>query len=281
MISGQEVLVIEDFSALGQISTVAAVTILQALDYTTAMLPTALLSTQTEGFGTPERLATNDWLQKTIRHWQRVQGLNFKGILVGYLGQDELVASINRLLKMTETTGPIFVDPVMGDEGKLYPGLSSDYVGEIRQLCQQATLITPNWTELCLLAGEEPSLPATQEKAQQLLRRLIEFEIKSQVIITGVKIGRQVGCVVPQRGDQFQFIGNPAVAGHFFGTGDTFAALLLGLLMSGNSTEAAVKKATQLIYTAIQSTAQEPITDRKYGLKLGHLIQQLTKTELN
>ena len=72
-------LVIEDFSALGQISMVAALTILQSMDYTTASLPTTLLSTQTECFGDPQRLSTNQWIKSSVDHWQLIPDLDFKG----------------------------------------------------------------------------------------------------------------------------------------------------------------------------------------------------------
>lgn len=273
-------LVIEDFSALGQISLVSALSILQSMDFTTAALPTAILSTQTECFGTPKRLSTNKWVRESTAHWQLIPDLDFNGALIGYLGQTDLVASIQKLLANKLGNRPVIVDPVMGDEGKLYPGLNQQYIQAIRQLCQSATIITPNWTELCLLTGESPSLPATDEHLEQLINRLQQQQINAQVVITGVARQSSIGCVFQSREEGFEFVGNPRVRGHFFGTGDTFAALLLGFLLQDYSLTVAVKLATRMLKVAILETAQEePLTNRKYGLRLGNLIHQLVNVK--
>lgn len=59
-------LIAEDFSALGRISMVSALSIFTALNLPTAALPTVMLSTQSEGFQTPKALATTDWLTQEI-----------------------------------------------------------------------------------------------------------------------------------------------------------------------------------------------------------------------
>ncbi|EQC60057.1 hypothetical protein N219_05670 [Limosilactobacillus fermentum MTCC 8711] len=46
-------MIAEDLTALGQISLANALGVVQAQSVRPAMLPTALLSTQSEGFGTP------------------------------------------------------------------------------------------------------------------------------------------------------------------------------------------------------------------------------------
>lgn len=279
-IINESVLVIEDFSALGQISMVSALTVLQAMDMTTAALPTALLSTQTECFGTPERLMTNQWIEHTIDHWQLIPDLDFSSALVGYIGDTQIIPLIQKLIMMKLGNRPVIVDPVMGDEGKLYPGLDDGYVARIRELCTHATLITPNWTELCLLTGASPTLNANSKNAERLINNLQKYQINADVIITGVKRGQQAGCLFESREEGLEFIGNPAIAGHFYGTGDTFAALLLGCLLNNQSLTIAVKKATMLVYQAIVTTADEQeVSNRKYGLKLGKLIQLIVSKD--
>ena len=43
------------------------------------------------------------------------------------------------------------VDPAMGDDGKLYPVFDASMVEAMKKLVAHATLITPNYTEACLL----------------------------------------------------------------------------------------------------------------------------------
>ena len=272
-------LVIEDFSALGQISMVAALTILQSMDYTTASLPTTVLSTQTECFGDPQRLSTNQWIKNSVDHWQLIPDLDFKGALIGYIGHQSLIPLIQEVLLAKLGNRPVIVDPVMGDEGKLYPGLDNNYLKAMQQLCQHATVLTPNWTELCLLANQPGSLKPTEKNVQRLLSILQANKIDAQVVITGVTKGLEIGCLFQSREEGLEFIGNRRLNGHFYGTGDTFAALLLGLLLTDCSLTTAVRTATQLLAIAVNETAQEePLTNRKYGLRLGQLVKQLATT---
>lgn len=278
----ESTLIIEDFSALGQISLVSALTVLQAMNYTTAALPTAILSTQTEGFGTPKKLTTDQWMQQAINHWQLVPDLDFNGALIGYLGNTRLIPLIETLLTKKLGNRPVIVDPVMGDEGKLYPGLDQEYVKQIRHLCTHANIITPNWTELCLLTGKSTTLVATPDNAKKILNDLQRIGIEADVIITGVEVQKRAGCVFQSREEGFEFVGQPKVAGHFYGTGDVFAALLLGYLLKDQSLSNAVKRATALVYQAILETAaDQEVANRKYGLKLGKLIQSIVSENQN
>ena len=74
-------------------------------------------------------------------------------------------------------TIPIRVlDPVLGDNGKLYPGLTSATVTAMQQMLSQATVITPNWTELGWLVNQpwqrQPAISDLQ-RASKPYRRAI------------------------------------------------------------------------------------------------------------
>lgn len=272
----ESALVIEDLSALGQISMVAALTVLQSMNYTTAALPTAVLSTQTEGFGAPAKLTTDQWITKVLDHWHLIPDLDFNGALVGYIGSEELVSAVSHLLKQKLGNRPVIVDPVMADEGQLYPGLQSSYVQAMRELCTSATVMTPNWTELCLLTNQDVLFEPTEQNVQQALNKLSEMGITAQVVVTGISRDGQKGSLFRSTEEGLEFIGKPAIPGHFYGTGDTFAALLLGLLLQNYSLTDAVKQTNEWLYKAIQNTAdEETMDDRKYGLRLGELIQEI------
>ena len=186
-------LLIEDFSALGQISLIGALSILQAMGITTASLPATILSSQTEGFGQPAVLDTKQWIQASLSHWQ-AQDIEPSGVLIGYLGQCTLAEQLGNWLEQQNLTDCLkIVDPVMGDQGRLYPGFDHDYVEAVKKLCRHADLITPNWTELCFLAGLPYSLP-TAETLIQGIDQLKAAGINTTVIITGVHLNGQIGC---------------------------------------------------------------------------------------
>lgn len=266
-------LIIEDCSALGQISTVAAVTILQAFGETTALLPTSLLSTQTEGFGQPAQLSTAPWLTQVSLHWRK-QGINFANALVGYIGSAQLIKQVDRLL-VTLQPRQLVIDPVMGDQGSLYPGLPSTYPQLLQPLCRRATVITPNWTELCQLAGQ-PVVEPTTDHLLGLVNQLREQEITAQIVVTGVKQGAQIGCWVV--GDHCPvYLPVKYFPGHYYGTGDTFAALLTGFLNQQVDLRLAATKATAALTVAVAETSQLPVAERRYGLRLKNLLATLAK----
>lgn len=304
-------LLIEDFSALGQISLIGALSILQAMGITTASLPATILSSQTEGFGQPAVLDTKQWIQASLSHWQ-AQDIEPSGVLIGYLGQCTLAEQLGNWLEQQNLTDCLkIVDPVMGDQGRLYPGFDHDYVEAVKKLCRHADLITPNWTELCFLAGLPYSLP-TAETLIQGIDQLKAAGINTTVIITGVHLNGQIGCCWRQDqqtefdwrqqqnrpenllngSDSHQslqsnsdcyhkqplnFCGNDVQSGHFYGTGDIFSALLYGRLLQGWSLETAVENATDAMELAIQQTDPLPDNERRFGLRLDHLIHYVSK----
>lgn len=267
-------IIIEDFSALGQISLVAATTILQAMGITTACLPATLLSTQTEGLGTSAALSTAGWQRMTVQHWVRLP-LSFQGALVGYLGSMQEVRLVWQTLQKL-APGSLMVDPVMADQGQLYPGLDAAYPAAVRKLCQAADVITPNWTELCLLADLPVSKQPSERQLVQATHALRERGITAQLVVTGIVQGQKIGCWSFHSGEII-YNGSDYFPGHFYGTGDCFAALLHGYLLAGNKLLTAISMAEQALTVAVKETNKLPATDRLLGMRLTDLVTYLTR----
>lgn len=265
------VMVIEDCSALGQISMVAATTVLQAAGITTALLPSTLLSTQTEEFGVPAQLPTDQWQWSAYNHWKKEQ-VDFAGIIVGYLGNENRLNVARQILKAEQTTLKI-VDPVMADEGHLYPGLNVNYPQIMRKICQYADVITPNWTELCLLGGLEVTAPS-EVVFHKAIRRLRHDGINGAVVVTGVVKDQQIGYWLLLK-DRLKFIPFNYFPGHFYGTGDLFAALLYIYLQTEHDLMMAVKSAGNALAIAVEETSHLGAHDRQFGMKLQRLLAYL------
>lgn len=81
--------------------------------------------------------------------------LEFDCIYSGFLGspkQIEIVADfIDFFGKKAKFT---VVDPVMGDNGKLYSTMGNEMVVGMRKLIKNADIITPNFTEVIYLWGK-------------------------------------------------------------------------------------------------------------------------------
>ncbi|MFC6294435.1 PfkB family carbohydrate kinase [Lactiplantibacillus daoliensis] len=263
-------LVAEDLSAVGGISLSAAVPVLTAMNYQVAALPTSLLSTHTSGYGVPAVVNLADWLPRVFDHWTQAQ-LDFQQGLIGYVGTVELCQLLHNYLAQ-QKLDLLVVDPVMGDLGQLYSGFDDDYVAAMRQLIQLADVILPNVTEASLLAGvpytAEPNLPSVLRQLQKLLKP------GAHAVITDVTKNDQIGCAW-LTADGVQFVGEPRLAGHYNGTGDTLAAVIAGLLGRGFSLTRSLELANQWLHIAVAETLAESRSDARQGVALGGLLRAI------
>lgn len=272
--------IIEDFTALGTISSIAALDILHGMGITTAALPTMMLSTSSEGFGVPQRLIPSDWQNATISHWRTLDQLQLSAVLVGYLGTNSLIERVINLVKTSSHLQPLLIDPVMADSGKLYDGFTADYPAKMLNLVRLASVLTPNPTELQLLAGANSiNLSPTVDQLGEVVNMLRKQDVQGTVVVTGVTQQKQLGALVflaGKEGSQPLFYGAHQYPGHFFGTGDAFSALLFGYLVRGVPIAKAVQMATQGVEICVAETAQLPVKDRIYGMKMRSLLKYLT-----
>ena len=184
--SYKRILTIQDVSCVGQCSLTVALPILSASGNETCILPSAVLSTHTGGFnGWTFRDLTDDFL-KIKEHWIK-ENIDFDAFYTGYLGsvhQIDLVSSlINSPLKKDDSL--IVVDPAMGDYGKLYAGFDSVYVERMKKLVFSADIIIPNFTEACMLTGNEYKEIHNEKDISEISSQLISNGAKT-VVITGV-----------------------------------------------------------------------------------------------
>ena len=122
----KRILTIQDISCVGQCSMTVAMPILSACGHEICILPTALLSTHTGGFGKPVVRHLTDTMAGMREHWKAC-GITFDAILVGYLGSVEAVAEVEEIAKeLLASDGKLIVDPAMADHGKRYSGLSKN-----------------------------------------------------------------------------------------------------------------------------------------------------------
>lgn len=273
--------VIEDFSALGNISSVAAMDVLHGMGVTTAVLPAMFLSSSTEGFGAPVKMTASSWFRQTYAHWQSVSHLELDSALIGYLGTTTAISEVAAIAAAHNQWQTLLVDPVMGDAGRMYDGFAPDYPAEMMKLAKLATIITPNWTELQLLIGEKPTnSDNTDQTITNAVNIIRQRGVKGAVVVTGIHCQGKIGSLtfLPHKTMPL-FVGNQPFPGHFYGTGDTFAALLVGYLQQGLSIMDAVTKSTAAIQIAVKETASLPPDERVYGMQTRHLLNYLTTVE--
>ncbi|MCC8023506.1 MAG: bifunctional hydroxymethylpyrimidine kinase/phosphomethylpyrimidine kinase, partial [Clostridiales bacterium] len=155
MAGQKRVAAVHDLSGVGRCSLGVALPILSAAGMEVNALPTAVLSTQTDGFWDFTYRDLTEDLLPTARHWHTL-GLAFDAVYTGFAAsgeQLELLAEIVDLFRTKETL--VVIDPVMADNGALYQTFDAAFPGEMRRFVQAADLILPNVTEACLLTGRD------------------------------------------------------------------------------------------------------------------------------
>lgn len=278
----KKLLTIQDVSCYGQCSLTVALPILSAMGVETAILPSAVLSTHTGGFkGYTFRDLTED-IPAIGEHWQK-EGIRFDAFYTGYIGSKRQLDHIKTIVRECGNEGALFiVDPVMGDNGKLYAGFDEDFAAEMARFLAGADVILPNLTEAAYLVGEPYRGEGyDRDYVEKLLPRLSALS-GGDVVLTGVsyapdKLG--VATYTAQTG-RIGYYFEERIDGSFHGTGDVYASCFAGALTQGYSLEEAAALAVDFTVQAIRATLPER-KEHWYGVKfeqaIPYLVQRLSK----
>lgn len=271
-------LAIEDISCVGRCSLTVALPVLCAAGIDASILPTAVLSTHTGGFtGYTFRDLTED-IAPIAAHWRSLN-LQFDAIKTGYLGSLEQISLVDSLIsefRRPETL--VLVDPVMGDNGKLYAHFSADFPAHCRSLCRQADILVPNLSEASFLL-DSPYLPGPHTEAQirEVLQRLAELGPR-HIVLTGVHFNESelgAACYDTQSGS-IEYAFAPRIEGFFHGSGDVFACSLLDGLLLNMPLPEAVQLAVDFTQHTVALTAALA-QERRYGVCFERALPMLMK----
>ena len=273
-----KVAAVQDLSGLGRCSLSVVLPVLSVMGAQCCPLPTAVLSAHT-AFPAPEAAAFQDLtgaMEQTLRHWEALH-TSFDAIYSGFLGSPQQIGVLRRLIqrfRRKETL--VLIDPVMGDHGRVYRTYPPEMCEQMIQLAAEADLITPNLTEAALLLGEPfDHIPTSQAGIEEWLRRL-SLGGKRSVVITGVSLAPKAlgaGCLDARSG-KIRFAMARQEPGQFFGTGDLFAAVLLGSLLRGETLSESTARAVDFIQKSVARTlaAGTPMLE---GVQFEPLLREL------
>ncbi len=273
----KKILSVQDISCFGQCSNTVMLPVLSAAGLETVALPTALLSTHTGGFQNFTFLDLTEEMKKILAHFEALS-IRFDYLCTGYFGSGEQIDILLDALPDIMAPGALrIIDPVLGDNGKLYSIYDGVYVATMRRLCTGADVITPNLTEACLLADLPCPETAKYDKEflDTLFPRLHAFGVK-KILLTGILFGEDsIGVVTSDEEDHRITVAAPYYDGYIHGTGDTLAAAFIGFLSKGRDFEAAARYAVDFVAGCLADTL--PIIDEHwYGLSFERSLYKLT-----
>ena len=242
--------VINDFSGFGRCSLMVSVPIISAMKIQCCGLPTAILSNHT---GYPE-FFFDDYTEKMREYymnWKKL-GLHFDGIYTGFLGSVRQVAIVEDFIKeFAEKDTRIIVDPVMGDNGRRYATIGDNLCREIRKLLPLSSIITPNLTEACLLAGIEYREPGADVEELRAIARKLRHHGASDIVITGINDGNDICDFVWQENGRCELMRQPSSGKAHAGTGDVFASISAADAVNGVSFPQSVRRAAGFVGKSI------------------------------
>ena len=179
----KRILTIQDISCLGKCSITIALPVISAMGVEAVILPTAVLSTHTM-FPNFTCKDLSDQLKPITDHWKE-QNITFDAIYTGYLGTEEEIEVVKEIIREFRTPETlVFIDPVMADNGKLYPAFDENYAARNATLCAEADVIVPNITEACFLTGTGYRETYDMDYVKDLLAKLAALGAKT-VALTG------------------------------------------------------------------------------------------------
>ena len=248
----KQVLLINDVVGYGKVGMGAMLPILSYLGIPTYSLPTALVS-NTLDYGKFNIQDTTDYIRGTLPVWKEL-GFGFDAVCTGLMFSDEQANLVANYCREQGNQGTIvFVDPILGDGGRLYNGMTNRQVELMREMVAVAHLTFPNYTEACYLTNTPIKMEGiTWGETQELLKKLCEIGCKS-ALITSCKIdGKNAVAGYNHFDGNFFHLEYHEIPGLFHGTGDIFSAVLIGHLLNGETLKSSTRTAMDTVFKMIE-----------------------------
>ena len=221
-----KVIVANDLVGLGKVALTSSLPIMSACQTEVLPLPTVLLSSHTGEFENIYVRDLTDDLKGFCKQWEHLDFI-VDGLVSGYFKSEEELKLVGQLARDKEI--PLFVDPIMGDNGRLYQGFDRNFVEAMKDFCQQADVIIPNLTEAALLT-DTPYLEAgsyDKVTVEKLLRNLTKLG-PQKVIVTGISFETdKIGLAYFDKEiDETAYLMRKSYQSNFYGSGDLLTAIL-------------------------------------------------------
>jgi pyridoxine kinase len=249
----KKVALINDLSGFGRCSLTVSIPIITAMGIQCCPLPTAILSNHT-GYKSYFFDDYTTHIEPYYTEWKKL-GLKFDMIYTGFLGS---IHQIEIIIKLIEAFSGslVLVDPVMGDNGKIYSTYTPEMCEKMKLLVSYSDIVTPNVTEALMLTD-------TPYKSDMSIDELKEIAIKiskikpNKVIITGIIDRRNKkisNLIYDAEKNECSIITKNKSEIECSGTGDVFASVICGCLINGMEFKASVEKAATFVEKCSQQT---------------------------
>ena len=273
----KKVAAINDMSGFGRAALTTIIPIISTMGIQVCPFPTAILSSHTGGFKDPSFIDLTNTMRGYMKHWKDEE-IEFDCIYSGFLGSIEQVDIILDFIKDFKTeTNIVVVDPVLGDNGKIYSSINEDMVFKMRDLVKKADIITPNLTEAIYLLDKEHTNAIDEDEIKAMMIELASFG-PGIVVITSVPDKTSPDKInvhaYDKRNNKFWKITNHRLPIDFPGTGDTFTSVLIGKILKGDDLHRALEKSVEFVTLGISESIKYSYPKRE-GILLEKILGKL------
>lgn len=260
-----QLLLINDMCGYGKVALSAMLPVLSHMGYRIHNLPTALVS-DTLNYPKFYIHDTTEYVRQSLAIWEEL-GFEFDAISTGFIVTEEETRIISDFCHRRAAKGTkVFVDPIMGDNGRLYAGVPESTIGLMRDLVACADYTVPNYTEACLLTDTPMREGITAEEAHALVDAVRELGAKSVVVTSANVDGKSAVIGYDHVASEHFSIPFELIPVYFPGTGDTFSSVLLGRVMAGCTLQRATADAMRVVSELIARNASQQ--DKSAGLPI-------------
>lgn len=269
--SQKQAAIFNDLSGFGRCSISVILPILSAMGHQGVAIPTAVLSMHTE-FPHYQMTDLSANLPAYLESYHQ-EGLRFDALCTGFLSDPAQAKIARSCLRLLKEDALVLMDPVLGDGGRPYPTITAEIIQEMRMLADDAGVLLPNLTELCLLCGKPypdafPSREFLISCCESLCARGTQ-----RVVVSGLEAdGRCCSFIYADKTGME--VWNEKVGEGRPGSGDVFAAVIAGCLLRGEGLRDSVEQAAHFVERAMRRTLQEN-TPHAWGLCFEPLLGEL------
>lgn len=243
----QHILLINDLPGYGKVALAAMLPILSHMGFHVYNLPTALIS-NTLNYGKFSILDTTSYMKDTLAVWKQLD-FSFHAICTGFIASEVQASIVFDLCAAESKKGTkIFVDPIMGDEGHLYNGMTNQTIQYMQKLISVADYIIPNMTEALLLAKNPCHTKSLSKKESINLINTLRVMGAKSIVITSANV-EDIDCVIgyDNTTNTYFNISYTPIPMRFSGTGDIFSSIFTGHILRNKSVADSAKIAMDLV----------------------------------
>ncbi|NNE57218.1 MAG: pyridoxine kinase [Hellea sp.] len=237
-------LIISSYVAASSVGANVTAFAMRSFGIEAVMLPTTLYGRH-PGWGDPGGAITP--LEILAGMWQGIksQNLQFDAVITGYMGHPDMVGMAVDIITLLKSNNPdclTFVDPVMGDDGRLY--VSEQVAGLIKSdLIPIADFITPNVWELSYILDRP--LETFDSVSAALQSRT------QKTVVTSVERERQIGALLSD-GKSRHLVEHAKFDTVPHGGGDTLTGLFAAHILRGKTARDALRLSVSSVFSLMR-----------------------------